>query len=370
MIKFASQPILILFQMKQILSTVFFCLVFLNLSLAQYIFEPCKYGQPLINAIQSSYSPSQTMGYNAARDTLYANIDAVGNDLFCIYSNFKVTLDPNQDPSQSAFQNGNGINAEHVYPQSKGAGSEPMKSDLHNIYPSNVDVNSARGSCPFDDIADTDTDKWYFESTVLTTIPSSNIDAYSEKDDNSCEFEPRESKKGDIARAVFYFYAIYQNTANSADPNFFNTQKTKLLEWHYADLPDAIELARSTAIAQRQGNENPFALDTSLARRAFFMADASYPMNDPNCYNIITNTTEIGKMNWVSLQSNMVEDILTINSSVNNGEVEIFNLNGQLIQTSTLNVTTTINIQNLPTGIFIVRTISDNKEKVFKIFKK
>lgn len=356
--------------MKQILGTFLLGFIVVNLSFSQTIFEPCKYGQPLIDAIQSSYTPNQTMGYNTARDTLYAKIDAVGNDLFCIYSNFKVTLNPNQDPSQSAYQNGNGINAEHVYPQSKGAGSEPMRSDLHNIYPSNVNINSSRGSCPFDDIVDTDTDKWYFEGTTSTSIPTSNIDAYSEKDDGGCEFEPRESKKGDIARAVFYFYAIYQNVANSADANFFNIQKAKLLEWHYADLPDATELARSAAIAQRQGNENPFALDTSLAKRAFFMADASYPVNDPNCYNIITNTTEVSKSNWVRLQSNMVEDALTIHSLVDNGRVEIFDLNGQLVNRTQLSFTTTISCQELPTGIFIVRAISDGKERVFKIFKK
>jgi endonuclease I len=353
--------------MKQILTTIFFCLIFLNLGLSQNIFEPCKYGQPLINAIQGSYSPTQTMGYNQGRDTLYANIDAVGNDLFCIYSNFKITLDPNQDPSQSAYQNGSGINAEHVFPQSKGAGSEPMKSDLHNIYPSKVSINSDRGSCPFDDIVDSNTDKWYFESSEISSIPTSNIDSYSEKDDGACEFEPREAKKGDIARAVFYFYATYQNVA---DASFFNQQKTKLLEWHYADLPDSVELARSAAIAQRQGNENPFALDTSLAKRAFFMADASYPMNDANCYNIITNTTEIGKTTWVKLQSNVIDNILTINSTTDNGRIEIFNLNGQLIKTSNLTFVTQINLQDLPTGIFVVRTISSDRETVFKVFKR
>ena len=356
--------------MKQVLQTIFFCLIFANIGLSQNIFEPCKYGQPLIDAIQNTYSPNQTMGYNNGRDTLYSKIDAVGNDLFCIYSNFKITLNPNQDPSQSAYQNGNGINAEHVYPQSKGAGSEPMKSDLHNIYPSQVNINSARGSCPFDDIVDTNTDKWYFEGTTLNSIPTSNIDSYSEKDDGACEFEPREAKKGDIARAVFYFYATYQNVANGADANFFPQQKAKLLEWHYADLPDSVELARSAAIAQRQGNENPFALDTSLARRAFFMADGSYPMNDPNCYNIITNTNETEKSAWVQLQSNVMNDVLTINSTTDNGRVEIFHLNGQLLQTSNLTFNTQINLQDLPTGIFIVRVISSNKEKVFKVFKK
>jgi hypothetical protein len=357
--------------MKQAIIVIFFCCLLANLGLSQTIIEPCKYGQPLVTAVRATYSPSQTMGYNTARDTLYANIDAVGNDLFCIYTNFKVTLNPSQDPSTSAFQGGSGINAEHVYPQSKGADNEPMRSDLHNIYPSQVDVNSDRGSCPFDDINDADTDKWYFEGTTLTSVPTSNIDNYSEKDDATCEFEPRESKKGDIARAIFYFYMAYQSTANSADPNFFNLQKNKLLEWHYADLPDATELTRSAEIAKRQGNENPFALDTSLARRAFFMADASYPINDQNCYNIITNTTELDKKLWVHLPFNEIDNVLVLHSVVENGRVEMYNLNGQLIKTANLSFTTTIHMGDLPSSIYLVKAISQSKAQVvFKIFKK
>ena len=98
--------------------------------------EPGKMGEELITALQNTYTPSNTLGYGPARDILYSEIDNVGNDLFGIYTNFKVTLDPNEDPSVSAFQDGAGINAEHVYPQSKGASSEPQKSDLHNIFPS------------------------------------------------------------------------------------------------------------------------------------------------------------------------------------------------------------------------------------------
>lgn len=45
--------------------------------------------------------------------------------------------------------------------------------------------------------------------------------------------------------------------------------KDQLLQWHDADPPSDAELARSEAIAQRQGNENPFVLDATLAERAF-----------------------------------------------------------------------------------------------------
>jgi endonuclease I len=335
---------------------------------SQTFIEPCKFGQPLINAIQQNYTPAQTLGYNPGRDTLYSQIDNVGNDLFGIYTNFKVTLDPNQDPSVSAYQSGAGINAEHVYPQSKGAGNEPMRSDLHNIYPAKVNVNSSRGNCPFDDIDDFDTDKWFFEATSSTSIPSSNIDAYSEKDDGGCEFEPREAKKGDIARAVFYFYAIYQTQANNADPNFFDIQKNKLLEWHYQDLPDSIEIARNQAIASHQGNLNPFTVDTSLARRAFFMADASYNAGDPNCYDVLTNIEITNKKDEIILKSNLVSHELRFETELKNLKYQVITTNGQILQASQLNSSNTVDITSLSSGIYFIKIIGEEEQLTFKFF--
>lgn len=329
---------------------------------AQDTIEACKYGQPLIDALQLSYTPNQTMGYNTARDTMYKNIDSDGLELHCIYTNFSVTLNPNQDPSVSAYQNGSGINAEHVYPQSKGAGNEPMRSDMHNLFPSKVSVNSARGSCPFDEIADTDTDFWYFESTTTTAIPSSNIDAYSEKEDDfGCAFEPREEVKGDIARAVFYFYAIYQDEADAADPNFFDIQKDQLLAWHYADPVDADELQRSHQIAFRQGNDNPFVLDSSLVRRAFFMADASYPDGDEGCYGFVSSNRDI-----LAVGINVYyapSGLLIINNEQSlSGEVYIHNSVGQLIHKEPLIKQLQrqkINLNRLSDGVYIVTINTD-----------
>ena len=129
----------------------------------QDIIEPCKFGQPLIDALQEDYTPSDPIGYNPARDILYSTIDNDGLQLSGIYTDFTVTLVAGADPSVSAFQNGAGINAEHVYPQSLGAGNEPARSDLHNIFPCKVNVNEARGSCPFGEIDDEDTDRWFYQ---------------------------------------------------------------------------------------------------------------------------------------------------------------------------------------------------------------
>lgn len=43
-----------------------------------------------------------------------------------------------------------------------------------------------------------------------------------------------------------------------------------LRDWHSLDPPNDDERARSAAIAEHQGTENPFVVDTTLVRRAFF----------------------------------------------------------------------------------------------------
>ncbi len=332
---------------------IFLLLLFPMILQAQI--EPGKMGEELITALQQTYTPSSTLGYGPARDILYSEIDNVGNDLFGIYTNFKVTLDPTEDPSVSAFQNGAGINAEHVYPQAFGAGSEPQRSDLHNIFPSKVSVNEARGSCEFGDIEDSDTEKWFFEATQLNTIPSSNIDAYSEKDEEDCMFEPRESVKGDIARAVFYFYTIYQSAANGANPTFFDNQKEKLYEWHLGDPVDATEDARNLGIEDKQGNANPFILDETLVQRAYF----------PN-----TSTKDLEVKNWVSISSNLIENEVTVFSKKENGNILLYSVDGHLVKSEKLNNETNLSLSGLTSGMYVLQIQSGILTKVFRIVKK
>ena len=165
-----------------------------------------------------------------------------------------------------------------------GASNEPARSDMFNLFPSRVAVNSARSSCVFNDVVDSDAELWFYLTEELSTTPTTNIDFYSEVDEDStypllvagqqCSFEPRESKKGDIARAVFYFYSIYNATnvnsyASYANDDFFNYMKATLLIWHVNDPIDQIEIDRNSAIESYQGNSNPFVLDTTLAGRMF-----------------------------------------------------------------------------------------------------
>jgi len=267
-------------------------LLLFSISYSQEIIGEGLSGQPLLDYVVNNYKTTTTLGYNTARDTLYSTIDLQeGNQLSCVYSGYTITLDTTQDPSTDAYNQG--INCEHTYPQSMGASEEPQKSDMHHLFPCKSNVNSSRGNDPYAEIPDEDTDTWYRNDYSQDTIPIEYIDEFAEKDNppdpNNEVFEPKENHKGDASRAMFYFFAMYNDVA---DTNFWNEQRDVLLDWHYYDEVDDWELNRTWAIASYQENQpNPFILDSSLARRIWYMDDGGIDTSttDTTEYNIIIN---------------------------------------------------------------------------------
>ena len=231
-------------------------------------------GQALLDKLRETYAPTcgtcRVLGYGPARDALYRYEQRTDGALTGVYTGFRIHLDPSADASADAHDKG--INAEHTFPQSRGAAEEPAKSDLHHLFPAKANVNSSRNNHPYAEIPDAETDTWYHRATDRSTLPGTEIDAHSEKSNDypgqryTGRFEPREDHAGNAARAVFYFFAIYQPRADEA---FFRVQRAALLDWHRQDAADDEERARSAWIKSQQGTANPFVLDPTLARRAF-----------------------------------------------------------------------------------------------------
>jgi len=176
-----------------------------------------------------------------ARDTMYLNVYRdENNDIEGFYS--ADGINPRFHLAMSGDDNG--INTEHIYPQSKGADSGNARVDMHHLVPCRWAVNQARSNYPFDEVPDNETDHWYYQDQDMSSIPTMNIDGYSERLNGGFGviggFEPRESVKGDIARSVFYFYTMYKDQADSADPNFFQRQMETLCAWHFSDPVDSL----------------------------------------------------------------------------------------------------------------------------------
>ena len=199
---------------------VFIIVSFLNLFnvQAQTIIGEGLTGQPLLDHVVNNYKTSTTLGYTDARDILYGTIDLKDdNQLSGVYTGYTITLDTSQDPSTNAYEQG--INCEHTYPQSMGASEEPQKSDMHHLFPCKSNVNSSRGNDPFAESLDSETDTWYRNDYSQEDIPTDYIDEFAEKynPDNASDetFEPREDHKGNASRAMFYFFAMYNNVADT-----------------------------------------------------------------------------------------------------------------------------------------------------------
>ena len=215
-----------------------------------------------------------TLGYsgqNGARSYMYNIIDNHNDTLTCVYGGLKVYR--MFDLTRAAGTGGvTPINCEHSIPQSFFGESEPMRSDIHHLYPSYQNWNSTRQNFPFKDIEDQLTTKWMLEEVSQSGIPTSNIDAYSEY--HSSSFEPREDHKGNIARAVFYFYAMYPTEAGSMS---LVGDSSTFYQWHLDDPVDAYEEQRNEDILLYQGNENVFITKPGLLERIWDLGNLPSP---------------------------------------------------------------------------------------------
>jgi len=221
-------------------------------------------GQQLRTWLKTNYYSSKhnTLGYTSARRYLYNYIDNHNNKITCVYSGYEVSWTYGGTGTNPAP-----INCEHSIPQSYFNSNEPMKSDLHHLYPTYQNWNSTRSNHPFAEIDDNSTQKWMYLTQSQTSIPQNNIDLYSEY--ASSTFEPREDHKGNLARAIFYFYTMYPTEAgNMSQLGDINT----FYQWHLDDPVDNTEINRNNKVEQYQGDRNPYIDYPELVARAWNMA--------------------------------------------------------------------------------------------------
>lgn len=249
----------------QISFVFYFCLMTFT-SNAQFYqpLYPNLEGEELLAVVKDYFKPNSVPNSSFARDVLYSEIYNVNGFVSCVYTGFTIQL-PAGDPSSGAFSLG--INAEHTMPRSFLEGTN-REFDLHNLYPTRENVNSARSNFPFTEISDSQTNNWYYLDFNQSNIPTNNIDSYSEQVNGF--FEPREDHKGNAARAMMYTYAVYGDVIENNAPQFFEQQRQNLCEWHIQDPVDQIEYDRTYLIASYQNDlPNPFVLDCTLAQRTF-----------------------------------------------------------------------------------------------------
>lgn len=196
-------------------------------------------GQALVHTLGSIVSKHRNLGYARARDVMFADVDDQDdNDVVeCDYTDRHLAK---VNDRQSAYRGGKGFNAEHTWPQSKGAVGA-AKADLHHLFPTDCEANSRRGSYPFGEVVRV---QWQEGGSKL------GLDAHGRR-----VFEPRDEQKGNTARALFYFYTVYGQRASLEN---FRVEEAVLRQWHREDPVSALERGRNEQVFKFQGNRNPF----------------------------------------------------------------------------------------------------------------
>jgi endonuclease I len=212
-------------------------------------------GQALLRTLADIVSKHKDLGYDRARDVMFQTVDDTDNNniVECDYTGKTLA---NIDGKDSAYKGGKGFNAEHTWPQSKGA-TGAAKADLHHLFPTDCNANSRRSSFPFGNVTNV---KWEEGGSKLGTDAKGRT-----------VFEPRDDQKGNTARAILYFYMVY---GNRADLENFRVEETTMKQWHQADPVTAEDLARNDAVFAAQGNRNPF-----VDRPEFVQAVGSFQGN-------------------------------------------------------------------------------------------
>lgn len=214
-------------------------------------------GQALLVALSGIVSRHKDLGYSRARDVMFAEVDDLDdNDIVeCDYTNRSLE---NVYDRRSAYRDGKGFNAEHTWPQSKGA-TGAAKSDLHHLFPTDCLANSKRSSFPFGEVV-----------TVTWTDGGSKLGRDAR---GMMVFEPRDEQKGNTARALFYFYTVY---GKRADLSNFRYEEETLRKWHVLDPVTPLDRLRNDAVHRYQGNRNPF-----VDRPEFVQAIGSFVPRNP-----------------------------------------------------------------------------------------
>ena len=177
------------------------------------------------------------------------------DNVICVYTQYSMNADDEYD-------GGSGWSREHVWAKSHGdfGTSTGTGTDLHNLKPEDVSVNSTRNNRDFDEGGD----------AVVDNSPPDGYDGTTDCFKTSTTFEPPDSIKGDVARIIFYMVVRYEGENGEVDLEMVNYAdsspagepyhgvQSTLYSWHVADEVSTFETNRNDVIYSYQGNRNPF----------------------------------------------------------------------------------------------------------------
>ena len=233
------------------------------------------------------------------------------NNVLCVYTQYSMS-------AAAEYNSGNGWSREHVWAKSHGdfGTSTGAGTDVHNLKPADVSINSTRNNRDFDDGGDAVTD----------SSPPSGYDGSTDCFKTSTTFEPPDSLKGDIARIIFYMVVRYEGENGEVDLEMVNYAdsspsgepyhgvQSTLYSWHVADAVSSFEQNRNDVIYSYQGNRNPFIDHPEYAN---YLWGGESPTTNAEPTNHVTNFS-VGRVitiNWTDPTSGVLPDGYLIKAS-------------------------------------------------------
>ena len=304
-------------------------------------------GNDLLYGLRSLISTNTNTNYDAAKLQLFQHVDNYGGYVTCIYSGINYNI-------SSSYNGSSDPNTEHTYAQSwfSTPSTSIKKADIHHLFVSTMQINSSRGNLPFDDVANHSTANVYYATSPWQSYRGNNSSGIQ-------VFEPADETKGNVARAILYFYVRYNDPLVQGGVDMLPT----LLLWHEDDPVDALEVARNQAVYQYQSNRNPFIDHPEFAQRIW----------NPTALEDETLAPDFN-LQMLSPYPNPGRGLVTVAYSLKTPGIiktEVFNLKGQLVETleaaavDSGSHSITWNSARYQSGVYLIR-VSTGTESITK----
>lgn len=309
--------------------------------------------------------------YGPAVVTPFASRDTTGDQrvLTCVYSGEnKVYTEPFDWTT-------NGFSREHTYchnwmPTDPAQGLEEYE-DYHHLFPTNQNsANGVRSNYPLGEVVTATST--YLEGKFGLNAKGETV------------YEPRDSHKGDAARAIFYEATCYttiggnswalRNPISGTIP--YGQNQNILKTWNFQDQPDAWEIARNDFIESIQGNRNPFVDSIQFACYIDFATMTKLSGPNVPCNAEVLGIADAQKNNdqmQITPNPNNGNFVVNYTSAKNQKvSVKLIDMLGQVVYTNELKVISGINpieisVQNLKKGIYLFEYVTEKGKQTEKL---
>jgi hypothetical protein len=234
-------------------------------------------------------------------------------------------------------------------------------SDLHNLFPAHQNsANAVRSNRPLG---------------VVVNQTSSFLGAkYGTDANGNLVYEPRDSHKGDAARAILYMAAKWNGNGGSWElPNpidflvQYGQDQDVLKQWHWQDPPSNYEIARNDYVESVQGNRNPF---VDSVNWVCYIDFSDMTLVEPTEIPCLTTPNSIEEVAFgsVGIYPNPTVGLLTLQLDMVQSEVlnaEVLDISGRAVRSNSVNAAQgmsqhQLDLQGLAKGVYSLRVQGTN----------